>query len=63
MKRTIIMGAGGRDFHNFNIVYRLITSVHPMRHITYELREIGTPTLTDALAPVLTKIATPVGAR
>ncbi len=22
MKRTIIMGAGGRDFHNFNVVYR-----------------------------------------
>ena len=22
MKKTIIMGAGGRDFHNFNVVYR-----------------------------------------
>jgi predicted GTPase len=22
MKRVIIMGAGGRDFHNFNVVYR-----------------------------------------
>ena len=22
MKNVIIMGAGGRDFHNFNVVYR-----------------------------------------
>ncbi len=22
MKKVIIMGAGGRDFHNFNVVYR-----------------------------------------
>lgn len=42
---------------------RLITSVHPMRHVTYELREIGTPTLTDALAPLLTKAAMPIGTR
>jgi predicted GTPase len=42
---------------------RLITSVHPMRHITYELRELGTPSLRDALAPVLAKATAPVGAR
>jgi predicted GTPase len=42
---------------------RLITSTHPMRHITYELDEIGVPTLTDALAPVLEKAKAPVGAR
>ena len=22
MRRLVIMGAGGRDFHNFNVVYR-----------------------------------------
>ena len=22
MRKVIIMGAGGRDFHNFNVVYR-----------------------------------------
>ena len=22
MRRVMIMGAGGRDFHNFNVVYR-----------------------------------------
>jgi predicted GTPase len=41
---------------------RLIRSVHPMRHVTYELLELGAPSLTDALAPVLTKARTPVGA-
>ena len=41
---------------------RLITSVHPIRHVTYELLEMGTPTLTDALAPLLMKTAVPVGA-
>ncbi len=43
---------------------RLITSTHPMRHVTYDLREVGTPTLADALAPVLEQAATtPAGAR
>ena len=32
---------------------RLIDSKHPIRHATYELRELGTPTLTDVLAPLV----------
>ena len=32
---------------------RLIHTRHPMRHVTYELREIGSPTLVDVLAPVV----------
>jgi predicted GTPase len=30
---------------------RLIDAGHPVRHVTYELREVGSPTLRDALAP------------
>jgi predicted GTPase len=32
---------------------RLIDSKHPIRHATYELRELGTPTLADALASLV----------
>ncbi len=32
---------------------RLIRSRHPMRHVTYELQEIGQPTLADVLAPFI----------
>ena len=32
---------------------RLIHSRHPIRHVSYELEELGSPTLADALAPVL----------
>ncbi|MGH3084307.1 MAG: cyclic 2,3-diphosphoglycerate synthase [Gaiellaceae bacterium] len=32
---------------------RLISLEHPIRHATYELRELGRPNLEDALAPVL----------
>jgi predicted GTPase len=39
---------------------RLIRSRHPIRHVTYELKEIGTPTLEDVLAPVLKRAGTPV---
>ena len=41
---------------------RLIRSKHPMRHVTYELQEIGRPTLDDVLAPLIRKTAarTPV---
>ncbi len=31
---------------------RLIESRHPIRHVRYELEEIGHPTLADALAPI-----------
>jgi predicted GTPase len=31
---------------------RLITSRHPIRHATYELQEIGSPTLAEVLAPL-----------
>lgn len=41
---------------------RLIQSRHPMRHVTYELQEIGRPTLDDVLAPLIARIGkkTPV---
>jgi predicted GTPase len=39
---------------------RLIESRHPILHATYELREIGEPTLEDALAPVLERVQNPV---
>ena len=38
---------------------RLIDSRHPIRHVRYELEEIGHPTIEDVLAPVL-KAAMPV---
>jgi predicted GTPase len=38
---------------------RLITTRHPIRHATYELEEVGTPTLEDVLAPILAKARAP----
>ncbi|HET9324086.1 MAG TPA: cyclic 2,3-diphosphoglycerate synthase [Gaiellaceae bacterium] len=35
---------------------RLIDSRHPIHHATYELREIGEPTLEDVLAPILLRV-------
>jgi predicted GTPase len=35
---------------------RLIRSRHPIRHATYELEEIGEPTLTDVLAPIISRV-------
>jgi len=32
---------------------RPITSKHPIRHVRYELEELGTPTLTEVLEPIL----------
>jgi predicted GTPase len=32
---------------------RLVDSRHPIRHATYELEEVGTPTLADVLAPLV----------
>jgi predicted GTPase len=32
---------------------RLIESKHPIRHVRYELEELGTPTLADVLEPIL----------
>jgi predicted GTPase len=37
---------------------RLIHSRHPVMHATYELREVGTPTLEDVLEPVLARVET-----
>ena len=34
---------------------RLIRSRHPLRHVTYELQEIGTPTLQEVLQPIIQK--------
>ena len=39
---------------------RLIHSRHPILHATYELREVGEPTLEDVIAPVLDRIETAV---
>jgi len=42
---------------------RLIQSRHPIRHATYELREVGEPTLADVLEPLIERVAEkqPVG--
>ena len=34
---------------------RLIRSRHPIRHVRYELEEVGAPTLADVLAPILAR--------
>ena len=34
---------------------RLITSTHPIRHVRYELEELGVPTLADVLAPIVSQ--------
>ncbi len=39
---------------------RLITSRHPIRHVRYELEELGSPTLEDVLAPIVSLIGKPV---
>ena len=36
---------------------RLIKVKHPIRHATYELRELGRPTLEEALTPILSQVA------
>jgi predicted GTPase len=35
---------------------RLIDSKHPIRHATYELRELGSPTLADVLEPIVARV-------
>ncbi len=35
---------------------RLITTRHPVRHARYELREVGSPTLTDVLDPIVSRV-------
>jgi len=34
---------------------RLVDLGHPVRRVNYELREIGSPTLADVLAPFIDK--------
>jgi predicted GTPase len=34
---------------------RLISSRHPIRHVRYELEELGHPTIADVLAPIATR--------
>jgi predicted GTPase len=41
---------------------RLIQSRHPIRHVTYELKEVGTPTLRDVLAPIVARAQQPTPA-
>jgi predicted GTPase len=36
---------------------RLILSSHPIRHVRYELEELGHPTIADVLAPLVAKEA------
>jgi predicted GTPase len=36
---------------------RLIESRHPIRHVRYELEEVGHPTVADAIAPIATRAA------
>lgn len=38
----------------------LVSVRHPVRRVSYELREIGTPTLSDVLAPLLASIGGPL---
>jgi len=35
---------------------RLISTRHPLRHARYELREVGEPTLTELIAPIVERI-------
>ena len=37
---------------------RLISSRHPIRHVRYELDEVGSPTLADVLEPIVTQAKT-----
>jgi predicted GTPase len=39
---------------------RLITVHQPIRHATYRLREVGTPTIEDVLAPIIARARTPI---
>ena len=34
---------------------RLITSKHPIRHVRYELEEVGSPTIADVLGPIVSQ--------
>ena len=36
---------------------RLIDSQHPIRHVRYELAELGHPTIADAVAPIAARAA------
>jgi len=38
---------------------QLIESKHPIRHVTYELEEVGEPTLADVLQPIVVQAARP----
>ena len=37
---------------------RLIQSRHPIRHVRYELEEVGSPTISDVLAPIVANATT-----
>jgi predicted GTPase len=39
---------------------RLISSTHPIRHVRYELEEVGEPTLATVLEPIVARTAEPV---
>jgi predicted GTPase len=36
---------------------RLIDSRHPIRHVRYELEEVGSPTIAEVLAPIIGRVA------
>jgi predicted GTPase len=50
MKKVIIMGAGGRDFHNFNVVYRHDTKVEVVAFTATQIPGIDERTYPPALA-------------
>jgi len=41
MKRTVIMGAGGRDFHDFNVVYRINPDIEVVAFTAAQIPGIG----------------------
>ncbi len=50
MKRTVIMGAGGRDFHNFNVVYRINPDIDVVAFTAAQIPGIGGRTYPPSLA-------------
>ena len=50
MKRVIIMGAGGRDFHNFNVAYRVDASTEVVAFTATQIPGIADRTYPPSLA-------------
>src|SRR5512134_3933270 len=50
MRRVVIMGAGGRDFHNFNVVYRDDPEVEVVAFTATQIPGIAGRTYPQSLA-------------